>query len=124
MVFTSDTSIADSSMLAGMRSTPSAWYSMPSPGSMCSSMMIFVMMVASVTSSLSGSFQPRLSVRLPCASASTSSTFLPCRTNPMPRLTAVVVLPTPPFWLAMAMTFDILYPPSKNKTACFFTANG
>ena len=36
-------------------------------------------------------------VRLPCASASISRTFLPCRERPMPRLAAVVVLPTPPF---------------------------
>ena len=31
------------------------------------------------------------------ASASTRSTFLPCIARPIPRLTAVVVLPTPPF---------------------------
>ena len=42
-------------------------------------------------------------------SASISRTFLPCCTRLTPRLTAVVVFPTPPFWLVRAITlqFDI-----------------
>ncbi len=48
-----------------------------------------------------------------------SSTFLPCRAKPMPRLTAVVVLPTPPFWLARAMIFDIFIPPQYAYLLCF-----
>ena len=43
------------------------------------------------------------------ASASISRTFLPCCARLTPRLTAVVVLPTPPFWFVRAITlqFDI-----------------
>ena len=33
----------------------------------------------------------------------TSSTFFPACASPMPKLAQVVVLPTPPFWLATAM---------------------
>ena len=36
-------------------------------------------------------------------SASMSRTFFPCFARATPRLTQVVVLPTPPFWLTMAM---------------------
>ena len=32
-----------------------------------------------------------------------SSTFFPACANPIPKFAQVVVLPTPPFWLAMAM---------------------
>jgi hypothetical protein len=35
-------------------------------------------------------------------------------------LTAVVVLPTPPFWLARAITFDILFPPFIYKKTLAF----
>src|SRR5829696_4995988 len=38
---------------------------------------------------------------------STSSTWRPCSARAAPRLMVVVVLPTPPFWLARAMTFPI-----------------
>src|SRR5215469_12000440 len=41
---------------------------------------------------------------LPCGSRSTTSTRLPCRARQAARLTAVVVLPTPPFWLAIVIT--------------------
>src|SRR5512134_1573175 len=41
---------------------------------------------------------------LPCGSRSTSSTCLPQAARAVARLIAVVVLPTPPFWLAMART--------------------
>src|SRR5258707_10288339 len=39
---------------------------------------------------------------LPCGSRSTISTCSPMAASAVPRLIAVVVLPTPPFWLAMA----------------------
>ena len=57
----------------------------------------------------SGLLYPRAIVRFACASASISRTFLPCCTRLTPRLTAVVVFPTPPFWLVRAITlqFDI-----------------
>src|SRR3569833_2021505 len=41
---------------------------------------------------------------LPCGSESTSSTFSPTAARAVPRLIAVVVLPTPPFWLATTRT--------------------
>src|ERR1043166_2919517 len=41
---------------------------------------------------------------LPCGSRSTISTFSPIAANAVPRLMAVVVLPTPPFWLAREIT--------------------
>src|SRR4029450_12876816 len=43
----------------------------------------------------------------PCGSMSTRSTWWLCSARAAPRLMAVVVLPTPPFWLARAMTFPI-----------------
>ena len=41
---------------------------------------------------------------LPCGSRSTTRTRKPSSASAAPRLTVVVVLPTPPFWLAIAMT--------------------
>ena len=41
---------------------------------------------------------------LPCGSMSTISTVSPIAASAVPRLIAVVVLPTPPFWLASART--------------------
>src|SRR5690348_10341454 len=41
---------------------------------------------------------------LPCGSRSTISTSSPIAASAVPRLIAVVVLPTPPFWLATART--------------------
>src|SRR5947208_1955305 len=41
---------------------------------------------------------------LPWGSKSSSSTFLPLAASAVARLIAVVVLPTPPFWLATAST--------------------
>ena len=49
-----------------------------------------------------------LSVSEPCGSASTNKTRLPACTRPIPRFVHVVVLPTPPFWLAMAIVCVIL----------------
>src|ERR1700722_12675611 len=45
---------------------------------------------------------PRPVEALPCGSRSTISTSSPMAASAVPRLIAVVVLPTPPFWLAMA----------------------
>src|SRR5687768_14507655 len=45
---------------------------------------------------------PRPVEALPCGSRSTSSTFQPIAASAVARLIAVVVLPTPPFWLAIA----------------------
>src|SRR4051812_9346950 len=38
---------------------------------------------------------------LPCGSRSSTRTDSPCSASPAARLTALVVLPTPPFWLAI-----------------------
>src|SRR3954464_8917096 len=46
---------------------------------------------------------PRPTDSAPCGSRSTSSTLRPCSTSAAPRLIVDVVLPTPPFWLHMAM---------------------
>ena len=40
---------------------------------------------------------PRPIVKCPCGSRSTNNTLFPCLTNPIPKLIAVVVFPTPPF---------------------------
>src|ERR1700730_1334971 len=53
-----------------------------------------------------------LMVRCPWGSRSMQRTRLPISASAPPRLTAVVVLPTPPFWLAMARTRVILVRPS------------
>ena len=45
-------------------------------------------------------------VALACGSKSHSSTRLPLAFTAAARLTQVVVLPTPPFWLTMAMILD------------------
>ena len=58
------------------------------------------------TSSESGSI-PWLIVRLPCGSRSTQSTRWPRSTNAAARLSVVVVLATPPFWFAKAMTWAL-----------------
>src|SRR5271169_4646789 len=47
---------------------------------------------------------PRPVEALPCGSASSSSTRSPTAARAVARLMAVVVLPTPPFWLAIAST--------------------
>src|SRR5712692_3451161 len=51
-------------------------------------------------------------VVLACGSMSTSKTLRPAAARYVARLMAVVVLPTPPFWFAIAYTFD---------TGCFRT---
>src|ERR1017187_1536018 len=53
----------------------------------------------------SGSFaRPRPLVEFDCGSQSTSNVLTSAAANEAARLMAVVVLPTPPFWLATAMT--------------------
>lgn len=66
------------------------------------------MTVASVSSSLSDSINPRLAVRLPCALASISRTFFPYLASPIPKL-PVVVLPTPPFWFAIVIILHMVF---------------
>src|SRR5208282_923800 len=53
----------------------------------------------------SGSFtRPRPLVEFDCGSQSTSRVLTSAAAKEAARLMAVVVLPTPPFWLAMAIT--------------------
>ena len=47
---------------------------------------------------------PRPLVELPCGSESTSRIRISLAAREAARLMAVVVFPTPPFWLAMAKT--------------------
>src|SRR5439155_12907871 len=47
--------------------------------------------------------RPRPVLALPCGSRSTTRTRRPVAAKAVARLPAVVVLPTPPFWLAIAM---------------------
>src|SRR5690348_12118038 len=46
-------------------------------------------------------------VLLDWGSASTTRTWTPRSASAAPRFRAVVVLPTPPFWFAMAIVFDV-----------------
>ena len=98
-------SMPDSSILEGSKSTPSLWAIIALPGG-CSSSMTDCMSVDSDTSNSSGFFTPRLTVRLPCGSASINKTLFPVFARPTPRLTVVVVLPTPPFWFVIAITLQ------------------
>src|ERR1051325_1461925 len=52
--------------------------------------------------------KPTPEVLLACGSASTSKVFFSSTARLAARLMAVVVFPTPPFWLAIAMIFPIL----------------
>ena len=56
-----------------------------------------------VVSQSSGS-SPLAMVRVPCGSRSTSKTLSSSSERAAPRFIVVVVLPTPPFWLATAMS--------------------
>src|SRR6185369_15016198 len=58
---------------------------------------------------------PEPIVALPCGSRSTTSTRWPMRARPAARLTVVVVLPTPPFWLAMQKMRVMGSPVSRRK---------
>ena len=53
--------------------------------------------------SISCGLTPRPTDSEPCGSKSTSSTLRPYSASAAPRLMVVVVLPTPPFWLHIAM---------------------
>ena len=103
MAFTKLTSMPESWMSAGIRSTPSGWCRIPSSGLIGSSIRMRPIASERVKGSLSGCGLPRLMVKLAWGSASTSSTFFPAWASPIPKLAQVVVLPTPPFWLATAM---------------------
>jgi hypothetical protein len=59
-----------------------------------------------------GGSQPNARATCPWVSTSTSRTVFPLCANPAARLTAVVVLPTPPFDNAIAILL-IQIPPSK-----------
>ena len=60
---------------------------------------------------------PRPTVRFACASMSTHRTWKPCSASDPARLMAVVVLPTPPFWFAIAMTFATVASPHLSSLA-------
>src|SRR5438067_10292717 len=71
---------------------------------------------ASMPASRSGSRLPwaarfRAAATLPSGSASTSRTEVPPRAAAAARLIAVVVLPTPPFWLAISSVRTASVPP-------------
>src|SRR5690606_5175138 len=59
---------------------------------------------------------PRPVEALPCGSRSITRTFSPTAASAVPRLIAVVVLPTPPFWLAIASTRSLPAPIVKPVT--------
>ena len=63
---------------------------------------------------------PWLIVRLPWGSMSTASTRWPDSLKATARLSAVVVLATPPFWLAKAIT--LAGPLRRGLGACFFSS--
>src|SRR5690606_21182625 len=70
---------------------------------------------------------PRPVEALPCGSMSTISTFSPIAARAVPRLIAVVVLPTPPFWLETARTrvlpaWDTAEAPDGNDAAARIAA--
>src|SRR2546423_7692151 len=66
-------------------------------GSRCTS-------TSNIERSISSGFQPWDIVRLPCGSRSIARTLCPFSTSATPRFSVVVVLATPPFWFAKAMT--------------------
>ena len=77
MAFTRETSMPDSSMLEGMRSIPSGWRRMPSPGVIGWSVSTFPIMSERVTGRVSGWWWPKLMESEAWGSASTTSTFFP-----------------------------------------------
>ena len=59
---------------------------------------------------------------LPCGSVSKINTPFPAAAKAVPRLMAVVVLPTPPFWLAIAkarMSHHSFSEPSELRGLCY-----
>ena len=99
MVLTRVTSMPASSMFAGSRSTPSAWWRIPLPGGSGLSVIIPPRIAESVVSIWSGCWYPRLAVMEPCESTSTRRTLLPSRARPIPMLMELTVFAQPPFWL-------------------------
>ena len=61
--------------------------------------------------SISRVFNPKPVEALPWGSKSTNKTRYPWSAKQAPRLMVVVVLPTPPFWLAMAMIRGVGFGP-------------
>ena len=108
ITFTSDTSIAESSILEGSISTPSSWCIRTSSKQNSSSFTIFIINVASVFSISSGSGYPKLIESEPCGSVSIKSTFLPADASPIPKFTHDVVLAVPPFWFDTVITLHII----------------
>src|SRR5688572_3169049 len=64
---------------------------------------------------------PRPVDALPCGSRSITSTRSPIAARAVPRLIAVVVLPTPPFWLAMASVRGLSPGPVTGLTLRFYS---
>ena len=54
---------------------------------------------------------PKPLVAFACGSRSITSTVLRIRANAAAKFTTVVVLPTPPFWFATAITFVCFFMP-------------
>src|ERR1035437_5155778 len=64
--------------------------------------------------------RPKPLVAFPWGSRSTTRTASPARARYVARLTTVVVLPTPPFWLAQAMIWPTQVPISVIGTVKFY----
>ena len=65
---------------------------------------------SNIERSISSGFQPWDIVRLPCGSRSIASTRMPFSASATPRFSVVVVLATPPFWLAKTITLATVGP--------------
>lgn len=89
-------SMAASSMLEGMRSTPSRWRSIPAAGSSQASP---GPSIRGTSSGLPGDRRRREAPGSPS-----------CRARP-PRPSAVAVLAVPPFWLATAIVLHVIFLP-------------
>ena len=108
MVLTRFISMAERSRLAGSRYTPSLLSSRPSLQLKASSLIALVIISDTVVSSESVLAKPRQVDRSACGSISMARTFFPSMARAALKLAAVVVLPTPPFWLQIAITLLIL----------------
>ena len=75
-----------------------------SQGTMISSIGTLCTSTSNIDRSSSSGSRPWLIVRLPWGSRSTASTRFPRSASATPRLSVVVVLATPPFWFANAIT--------------------
>src|SRR3989441_9954253 len=100
MALKSSTSAAESSRVAGATSTFFVFVGrMIDPSVMFESTRTSAMLRSTVLRSI-----PRPTVRFACGSRSRQRTSCPNDASAPPRLMAHVVLPTPPFWFAIAMT--------------------